>query len=139
MRPPVPLCFVLLLLFAFKKRPDLAPSSQGEGAAYTALFIRNDLAHNFVNFLYQTLVFRFMKFRLCSSLSQLPSPSSSSLSSPSVSSRPSASFPGGGVYPPQRHGGLARGGGLPPQRLGEITGGIRFLKSMRIRIKGSFL
>lgn len=67
MRPPVPLCFVLLLLFAFKKRPDLAPSSQGEGAAYTALFIRNDLAHNFVNFLYQTLVFRFMKFRLRSS------------------------------------------------------------------------
>ena len=64
MRPPVPLCFVLLLLFAFKKRPDLAPSSQGEGATYTALFIRNDLAHNFVNFLYQTLVFRFMKFRL---------------------------------------------------------------------------
>jgi hypothetical protein len=63
-RPPVPLCFVLLLLFAFKKRPDLAPSSQGEGATYTALFIRNDLAHNFVNFLYQTLVFRFMKFRL---------------------------------------------------------------------------
>jgi hypothetical protein len=63
-RPPVPLCFVLLLLFAFKKRPDLAPSSQGEGATYTAIFIRNDLAHNFVNFLYQTLVFRFMKFRL---------------------------------------------------------------------------
>jgi hypothetical protein len=56
-------CF-LLLLFAFKKGPDLAPFNLGEGTTYTALFIRSDLAHNFVYFLYQTLVFRFMEFRL---------------------------------------------------------------------------